>query len=126
MAVTSSVPDPVPPPSPTEAPRGRPRIALSIRDLTKRYGSVAAIDRLSLDIASGEFLSLLGPSGSGKSTILMAIAGFVDPDGGDILLDGQPVGGLPPRCRRGSGGAAGFRSVMVPVQLSSAVLRVRR
>ncbi|QQP92814.1 ABC transporter ATP-binding protein (plasmid) [Skermanella sp. TT6] len=102
MAVTSSVPDPVPPPSPTEAPRGRPRIALSIRDLTKRYGSVAAIDRLSLDIASGEFLSLLGPSGSGKSTILMAIAGFVDPDGGDILLDGQPVGGLPPE-KRGFG-----------------------
>ncbi|EWY41611.1 spermidine/putrescine ABC transporter ATPase [Skermanella stibiiresistens SB22] len=75
---------------------------MSIRDLTKRYGSVAAIDRLSLDIASGEFLSLLGPSGSGKSTILMAIAGFVDPDGGDILLDGQPVGGLPPE-KRGFG-----------------------
>lgn len=83
-------------------PRIEPRVALSIRELTKRYGSVAAIDRLSLDIASGEFLSLLGPSGSGKSTILMAIAGFVDPDGGDILLDGQPVGGLPPE-KRGFG-----------------------
>jgi putative spermidine/putrescine transport system ATP-binding protein len=104
MAVTSSVPDPVPPPAAeaTAGPRIEPRVALSIRDLTKRYGSVAAIDRLSLDIASGEFLSLLGPSGSGKSTILMAIAGFVDPDGGDILLDGQPVGGLPPE-KRGFG-----------------------
>ncbi|GEO39975.1 spermidine/putrescine import ATP-binding protein PotA 2 [Skermanella aerolata] len=100
--MTSSVPEGTSPPSPMAGPRIEPRVALSIRELTKRYGSVAAIDRLSLDIASGEFLSLLGPSGSGKSTILMAIAGFVDPDGGDILLDGQPVGGLPPE-KRGFG-----------------------
>ena len=75
-------------------------IALSIRNLVKTYGKVAAIDNVSLDIASGEFLSLLGPSGSGKSTILMAIAGFVTPDSGEILLNGQKIDALSPEKRQ--------------------------
>lgn len=78
----------------------KPPIALSIRNLTKKYGKVAAIDDLSLEIPSGEFLSLLGPSGSGKSTILMTIAGFVTPDQGEILLNGQKIDALPPEKRQ--------------------------
>lgn len=72
---------------------------LSLRTLSKRYGRAAAIDNVTLDVAPGEFLSLLGPSGSGKTSILMAIAGFVQPDAGDILLDGLRINDLPPEKR---------------------------
>jgi len=73
--------------------------ALSLRGLTKRYQGTVAIDDLSLDVAAGEFLTLLGPSGSGKTTVLMAIAGFVQPSSGEILLDGRPITRLPPEAR---------------------------
>ena len=77
----------------------KPKHSLSLRALSKRYGSVAAIENVTLDVAPGEFLSLLGPSGSGKTSILMAIAGFVQPDAGDILLDGARINDLPPEKR---------------------------
>jgi putative spermidine/putrescine transport system ATP-binding protein len=73
--------------------------ALSLRGLTKRYQGTVAIDDLTLDVAAGEFLTLLGPSGSGKTTVLMAIAGFVQPSSGEILLDGRPITRLPPEAR---------------------------
>jgi putative spermidine/putrescine transport system ATP-binding protein len=73
--------------------------AISLRRLTKRYGAHVAVEDVTLDVAPGEFLSLLGPSGSGKTTILMAIAGFVAPDSGDILLDGVRINELPPEKR---------------------------
>jgi putative spermidine/putrescine transport system ATP-binding protein len=73
--------------------------SLSLRGLSKRYGRAAAIDNVSLDVAPGEFLSLLGPSGSGKTSILMTIAGFVQPDAGDILLDGVRINDQPPEKR---------------------------
>ena len=73
--------------------------ALSLRGLTKRYHGTVAIDDLTLDVAAGEFLTLLGPSGSGKTTVLMAIAGFVQPTSGEILLDGRPITALPPEAR---------------------------
>ncbi|WP_439816360.1 ABC transporter ATP-binding protein [Zavarzinia sp. CC-PAN008] len=79
--------------------RRLPGHALGLVDLTKRYGRLAAIDGVSLDIAPGEFMTLLGPSGSGKSSILMAIAGFVVPDAGDILLDGRRINELKPEQR---------------------------
>jgi spermidine/putrescine ABC transporter ATP-binding subunit len=69
---------------------------LEIRDLTKRFGDFAAVDRLTLDVASGEFLTLLGASGSGKTTTLRMIAGFEVPTAGEILMAGQPITGLPP------------------------------
>ncbi|MFM7780689.1 MAG: ABC transporter ATP-binding protein [Alphaproteobacteria bacterium] len=73
--------------------------ALQIRGLTKRYGDFTAVDSVSLDIERGEFLTLLGPSGSGKTTILMAVAGFVLPNEGSILLDGNDITALPPERR---------------------------
>jgi putative spermidine/putrescine transport system ATP-binding protein len=69
---------------------------LELRDLSRSYGSVRAVADLSLQLATGEFLSLLGPSGSGKTTTLMMIAGLLQPSAGEILLEGRPVTPLPP------------------------------
>ncbi|MDO9708301.1 ABC transporter ATP-binding protein [Paracraurococcus lichenis] len=73
--------------------------ALELRDITKRYGAFTAVDGVSLRVDRGQFLTLLGPSGSGKTTILMAIAGFVAPSAGAVLLDGRDITGLPPERR---------------------------
>jgi putative spermidine/putrescine transport system ATP-binding protein len=73
--------------------------ALEADRITKRYGTVTALDAVSLQVARGQFLTLLGPSGSGKTTLLMTIAGFVQPDSGQLLLDGAPIQHLPPERR---------------------------
>jgi putative spermidine/putrescine transport system ATP-binding protein len=75
------------------------RHSLAIDRLSKHYGAVAAVDGVSLTIDRGRFITLLGPSGSGKTTILMAIAGFVTPSSGEILLDSEPITHLPPEKR---------------------------
>jgi len=68
-------------------------------DLVRRFADVAAVDTVSLDIARGEFFTLLGPSGSGKTTTLRLIAGFDQPDGGRIELAGADVTSRPPHAR---------------------------
>ena len=68
---------------------------LTLVDLSKRFGDVAAIDRVGLDISDGEFVCLLGPSGCGKSTLLRLVGGFDSPDTGHVLIDGTSVVGLP-------------------------------
>jgi spermidine/putrescine transport system ATP-binding protein len=74
-----------------------PEVAdVEIVGVTKRFGDVVAVDDMSLKIARGAFYSLLGPSGCGKTTTLRMIAGFEQPSAGEILLDGQPVAGVPP------------------------------
>ena len=65
--------------------------SLAIRDLTKRYDDTAVVNTVSLDVAEGEFVSLLGPSGCGKTTILRMIAGLLDPSSGSILIGGEDV-----------------------------------
>lgn len=74
-------------------------IAVQTKSVTKRYGDVAVVDRVSIDILKGEFLSLLGPSGSGKTTLLMMLAGFVSPSDGEIYIQGQEVSRVPPEKR---------------------------
>jgi putative spermidine/putrescine transport system ATP-binding protein len=69
---------------------------IRIRGLRKRYGDVAAVDGIELDIEHGEFFTMLGPSGSGKTTTLRMIAGFETPDEGTIELAGEDVSRLPP------------------------------
>ncbi len=64
---------------------------IKIRELTKQWGEVKAIDKLDLDIHSGDFLTLLGPSGCGKTTTLRAIAGLEEPSAGDIYIDDKLV-----------------------------------
>jgi iron(III) transport system ATP-binding protein len=71
-----------------------------IVDLKKRYGAFEALKGISLDIASGDFFTLLGPSGCGKTTLLRAIAGFHTQDAGSILVDEESIGDLPAHLRR--------------------------
>ena len=77
--------------------------ALHLRDLTKHFGDVTAVDGVDLTVRQGEFLTLLGPSGSGKTTILKMIAGFEAPTSGSIELAGRDVSQLSP-AERGIGG----------------------
>jgi iron(III) transport system ATP-binding protein len=76
---------------------------LALKDVTCRFGSVTAVDALSLTLEPGEFVSLLGPSGCGKTTTLRMIAGFLPPSAGTIEMDGRvissPASALPPEKR---------------------------
>ena len=69
---------------------------VELRDICKTFGSVKAADNVSIDIESGEFITLLGPSGSGKTTVLRIIAGFEEPDSGTVRLNGVDITHLPP------------------------------
>ena len=73
---------------------GRP--ALALRALTKRFGDVAAVDGVDLEVMPGEFITLLGPSGSGKTTTLRIIAGFTAQTSGTIDIDGLDMSNVPP------------------------------
>ncbi|HEY2397842.1 MAG TPA: ABC transporter ATP-binding protein [Solirubrobacteraceae bacterium] len=75
--------------SPAERAAGAP--AVELREVSKAYGDVVAIDELSLEVVAGEFFTLLGPSGSGKTTTLRVIAGFELPDSGSVELHGVDV-----------------------------------
>ena len=76
---------------------------LVLTDVSRRFGSVTAVDRFSLTLQPGEFVSLLGPSGCGKTTTLRMIAGFLDPSEGTIAMDGRTISSpgstLPPEKR---------------------------
>src|SRR3954471_22235589 len=72
---------------------------LRIEGVTKSFGSFRAVDRLSLDIAAGEFFVLLGPSGCGKTTLRRMLAGFETPDEGRILLGGRDIAPVLPHER---------------------------
>ncbi len=68
---------------------------MSLRGITKRFGELTAVDAIDLEIKEGEFFTLLGPSGCGKTTTLRMIAGFEEPNEGQILVGGTDVAGLP-------------------------------
>ena len=71
------------------------RIDIEMRDVTKRFGDVVAVDNVSLEIEKGEFFALLGPSGCGKTTILRMISGFETPTEGDIYIGGAEMTRVP-------------------------------
>ncbi len=73
--------------------------AVTISGVSRRYGSVTAVNDVSLDVRAGEFISLLGPSGSGKTTLLMMIAGFEIPDDGTIAIGGRDMTRVDPNHR---------------------------
>ena len=73
--------------------------SLAIDAVSKRFGSIAAIERVSFNVAKGEFVCLLGPSGCGKSTLLRTIAGFETRRQGDIRIDGKSIVHLSPERR---------------------------
>jgi osmoprotectant transport system ATP-binding protein len=69
--------------------------ALQISDLTKRHGGRAALDQVGLSVEAGQFVALVGPSGSGKTTLLKSINRLVEPDEGEICIDGRDVRAAP-------------------------------
>ncbi len=72
---------------------------IQIQNVSKRFGPLTAVDKVSLDILAGEFFVLLGPSGCGKTTLLRMLAGFELPDEGRILIDGVDMAKVPPNKR---------------------------
>ena len=84
--------------SSTKSTKSTPRPAVELRGLTRRLPSggrtLTILDRVDLAVAPGEFVAVLGPSGSGKSTLLALVAGLDRPSEGEVLLDGEPIGGL--------------------------------
>lgn len=79
------------------SPGRTPRVtsALELQNVVRRFGSVVAVNNVSLSVAKGEFVTLLGPSGSGKTSTLRLVGGFEELDGGAILLNGQRIDHLP-------------------------------
>jgi ABC-type Fe3+/spermidine/putrescine transport system ATPase subunit len=73
----------------------QPARAVEVDRVTKRYGTLTAVDAVSLTVPEGSFTTLLGPSGCGKTTLLRIIGGFVTPDSGDVLIEGRSQRGLP-------------------------------
>ncbi|WP_176084625.1 ABC transporter ATP-binding protein [Martelella sp. HB161492] len=74
-------------------------IAISIQNLSKKFGTFTALSELSLEVRTGEFVTLLGPSGCGKTTLLKLISGFLEPTSGTISIDGKDVTQTPPEAR---------------------------
>jgi ABC-type Fe3+/spermidine/putrescine transport system ATPase subunit len=79
----------------THAPQGRAGDVV-LRGVTKRYGDLVAVNNLTLEVRSGEFLAVLGPSGSGKTTTMRIVGGFVRPDTGSVEISGRNVVDQPP------------------------------
>src|SRR5437764_4486797 len=74
----------------------RAPVEVGLYDVTKRFGNVVAVDHVTIEVAHGEFFSLLGPSGCGKTTSLRMIAGFEEPESGRVTLTGRDIVGVPP------------------------------
>jgi len=73
--------------------------AMKLEGVSKHFGAVKALDNVSFELRKGEFLTMLGPSGSGKTTSLRAIAGFIQPTAGRLLIDGRDMTAVPPQKR---------------------------
>lgn len=73
---------------------------IDLKDITVKYGENIVLDKLNLSINEKEFITLLGPSGCGKTTTLRCIAGFIEPDEGDIVFEGKVINNIPPHRRK--------------------------
>jgi putative spermidine/putrescine transport system ATP-binding protein len=83
-----------PAPSPAGG-RGSEQIAVELDGVSKHFGKITAVNQVSLQVRRGELVTLLGPSGCGKTTLLNLIAGFLDPDAGEIAIDGRRITDVP-------------------------------
>ena len=70
-----------------------------VEEISKSYGNILAVDKVSFKVREGEFFSLLGPSGCGKTTILRILGGFIEQDEGTVIIDGKDTKGIPPNLR---------------------------
>jgi branched-chain amino acid transport system ATP-binding protein len=86
---------------------------LEVRNLTKRFGGLAANEDVSFSLDAGEILGLIGPNGAGKTTLFNSIAGFFAPSAGSILFESGEIAGLPPEKRAARGIARTFQIVRV-------------
>ncbi len=84
---------------------------LQVVDLTKRFGGLVAVDKVSLSVAKGELRAIIGPNGSGKSTMLNVLSGVYRPDGGEIRLEGQSMAGQAPSFITKAGIARTFQNI---------------
>jgi branched-chain amino acid transport system ATP-binding protein len=92
---------------------------LEVRDLTRHFGGLAAVDGVSFTVERGEVLGLVGPNGSGKSTVLSLVSGRLAPMAGTVRLDGKPITGRSPEqiCRAGIAGT--FQLARIPDALDA-------
>jgi branched-chain amino acid transport system permease protein len=93
--VTEPLPEPFTEPFPARAATRSGKPLLEVRNLSKAFKGVQALDGVSLDVFEGEILGLLGPNGSGKSTFINVVSGHFEPSGGQILFAGRDLAGLP-------------------------------
>ena len=75
------------------------KVIVSLRDIFVRFDGEVILNHINLDIHEKEFVTILGPSGCGKTTTLRIIGGFVEPESGDVIFDGNRINGLPPHKR---------------------------
>ena len=93
---------------------------LSVRELEKRFGAVVAADALSLDIAAGQKVSLIGANGAGKTTFVNMVTGYLKPDSGSIALDGMDIGKRSPRNVARLGISLSFQIPQLFIELTAA------
>jgi branched-chain amino acid transport system ATP-binding protein len=93
---------------------------LSVRGLDKRFGAVVAADALSIDIASGQRVSLIGANGAGKTTFVNMVTGYLKPDTGSIMLDGMDIGKRSPRHVARLGISRSFQIPQLFIELTAA------
>jgi branched-chain amino acid transport system ATP-binding protein len=93
---------------------------LSVRGLEKRFGAVVAADALTLDIPTGQKISLIGANGAGKTTFVNMVTGYLTPDSGTILLDGIDIGRRSPRSTARLGISRSFQIPQLFVELTAA------
>ena len=93
---------------------------LSVRGLDKRFGAVVAADALSIDIAAGQKVSLIGANGAGKTTFVNMVTGYLKPDSGSIALDGMDIGRRSPRNVARLGISRSFQIPQLFIELTAA------
>jgi branched-chain amino acid transport system ATP-binding protein len=86
---------------------------LEVRELSKSFGGLTAVDRVSFDVREGEILAVIGPNGAGKTTLFSLVSGFITPDSGSVMLAGAPITRLKPPAVARRGLARSFQIVQV-------------
>ena len=93
---------------------------LEARGLVKRYGKVTALDHCDFDLRPGEILAVIGDNGAGKSTLIKALSGAIQPNAGEILLEGNPVSFASPNDARAEGIETVYQTLAMSPALSIA------